>query len=181
MTVIMGIDLGSKTGLAIIAENQLVDTALYVDKTVIKRKTKKSDISRIVGGKLQRLEKFLSGALTAYLPDVVVIEAIPSLRNLEVFQQLSMMFGVAILVTTKKQLKMFTYPVADWRKIIGVDVSLPKGLPTGVRSKTMKNRVISTVNGILGSDIRDDNRADAAGLAIAGAVTVGTMCLERTT
>lgn len=201
MMVFGGIDLGKITTLGIVsvddsAKITLVDT-MQIDlargepkpvtaagaskrKTGKKRKTKgksKGEQAQILAKRLVKLDDFLDSVLKTWNFTSVAIEVPPSVRNLDVFQQLSMLYGLSLSRLERCSTQIFAYPVSQWRKLVKINTSTPKGLRQQVREDYVKRTVIGAVNKILGSDfeIKQHDRADAAGIAVSAAVAKGVV------
>jgi len=204
MKIFGGIDLGRITTFGIVSVNDsakiaLVDTmqidlAVGEPKTVTagakskiktgkkrKRKSKtKGEQAQILAKRLVKLDDFLDSVLKTWNFTSVAIEVPPSVRNLDVFQQLSMLYGLSLSRLEKCSTQIFAYPVPQWRKLVKIDASTPKGLKQSVRENYVKRTVIGAVNKILGSDfeIKQHDRADAAGVAISAAVAKGMVEID---
>lgn len=178
MKMFAGIDFGKVTSCGIVSVEdgklRLVDT-LQVDLAEIEPKRKgKLDADRLAR-RLVRLDDFLELVLTSWKFELVGLEVPPAVRDMSVFQQLSMYYGLALARISKVSVPFRPMVVTQWRKWIGICGAPPRGMKPSQRTALVKRTMTRAVNQHLGSTFekKDHDRADGAGIAIAAAIVKG--------
>lgn len=179
MKVFAGIDFGKVTSCGVIVVND-EDEASLVDTLQVKlddneRKRKGPPTPAELAKRLVRLDDFLELVLTSWKLDGVGLEIPPGVRDMKVFQQLSMYYGLAMSRISKIDVPFVAMTVGQWRKWIGVRGQVPPGIKGKRRQEIIKGTSIRAINRILGSEfeLKDHDRADGVGVAIAASVAKG--------
>ena len=191
MKMFAGIDFGKVTSCGIIAVSDgvahVVDTMQVVldDAEPTVRRTKKAPGSKRrkpvratpdqIAKRLVRLDDFLELVLTSWQLELVGLETPPGVKDQQVFQQLSMYYGLAMARIAKVGVPFKPMTVNEWRKFVGIRGAPPSGWNKSQRTEMIKRTVVRAVNRSTGSTFenKDHDRADSAGIALAAAVVKG--------
>jgi len=191
MKMFAGIDFGKVTSCGIIAVTdgapKVIDTLqVMLDDAEPKKKlpkkqkgTKRRKPRRAtpeqLSQRLVRLDDFLELVLTSWNFELVGLEIPPGVKDQQVFQQLSMYYGLAMARCAKVRVPFKPMTVTEWRKWIGIRGAPPSGWKKAQRTEMIKRTVVRTVNHNTGStfETKDHDRADGAGIALAAAVVKG--------
>jgi len=197
MKMFAGIDFGKVTSCGIIRVNDgvsvLVDTVQVVlddlepkvkrskpVKGAKRRKPIRATVDQIAK-RLVRLDDFLELVLTSWQIEAVGLEIPPGAKDQQVFQQLSMYYGLALARSAKIGTPCKAMTVSAWRSAIGIRGKPPSGLKKAQRTALVKKTVVRAVNHHLGSkfETQEHDRADGAGIALATAVVKGAYHVDH--